>query len=125
MELNKSVDKKIKKANRTDRNVIEVQNNVKDKDKNKKNSNEPNKKESNIYKIGFEFHPNFFNNLPFKECINKLFDKEYKKTKKLFTKDCILSRKNLCEKIIFDLNKLFKQKKSNYSFIEILKKNRI
>jgi len=120
--MNKSVDKKIKKANRADRNVIEVQNNVKDKDKNRKNSNEPNKKESNIYKIGFEFHPNFFKNLPFKACINKLFDKEYKKTKKLFTKDCILSRKNLCEKIIFDLNKLFKQKKSNYSFIEILKK---
>ena len=122
VELNKSVDKKIKKANRTDRNVIEVQNNVKDKDKSKKNSNEPNKKESKIYKIGFEFPPNFFNNLPFKECINKLFDKDHKKTKKLFIKDCILSRKNLCEKIIFDLNKLFKPKNSNYSFIEILKK---
>ena len=98
VEMNKSVDKKIKKANRTDRKVIDVQNNVKVKDKSKKNSNEPNKKESKIYKIGFEFPPNFFNNLPFKECINKLFDKEYKKTKKLYTKDCILSRKNLCEK---------------------------
>ena len=31
-------------------------------------------------------------------------------------------KKKFCEKIIFDLNKLFKPKNSNYSFIEILKK---
>ena len=123
VEMNKSVDKEIKKSNKLDSNSKEKKS-LKDADKNKKNSIKQDGKASEIYKIGFEFHPNFFNNLPFKTCIRKLFDKEYKKTKKLFTEDCILSKKNLCEKIIFDLNNLFKQKNTNYSFIEILKKTK-
>ena len=50
--------------------------------------------------------------------------KNTRKQKNIIQKIVFFQKKNLCEKIIFDLNNIFKQKNSNYSFIEILKKTK-
>lgn len=81
-----------------------------------------NKIKTNVYKVGFDFPYNFFDNLPFKACINKIFDKELKKTKNLFTKDSLLLKENISQKIIFDLNNLFQQNNKEYTFTKIIEK---
>ena len=119
----KKIDKPVfEKANKTNKPNNKELKEKKVENKEKKKLNESDGKESNILKVGFEFPNDFYDTLPFKTCINKIFDKEIKKTKKLYTNDCLLLKENLCQKIIFDLNNLFQKNENSYSFIEILKK---
>ena len=83
-----------------------------------KTKSEPNKVKLNV---AFDFPDDFLNGLPLKNSVNKQLDKELKKIKTLFTKNCSLCQENLPAKIIHDLNYLFEQNEENYSFIDIIK----
>ena len=120
-EINKPVFKEINKTDKP--NNKELKEKILE-NKEKTKLNESDGKESSILKVGFEFPYGFYDYLPFKTSINKIFDKELKKIKKLYKNDCLLLKENLCQKIIFDLNKLFQKNENNYSFIEILKKTK-
>ena len=73
-----------------------------------------------ILKVSFDFPNDFLNSLPLKNSVNKYLDKELKKIKSSFTKNCSLCKENLPTKIIQDLNYLFEQNNENYSFIKII-----
>ena len=118
-KIDKPVFEKMNKTNKPNNKELKEK---RVENKEKKKLNESDGKESSIIKVGFEFPDDFYDTLPFKTCINKIFDKEIKKTKKLYTNDCLLLKENLCQKIIFDLNNLFQKNENSYPFIEILKK---